>query len=176
MTLSLLARIGSVLEAVRIPYALIGAAALAVHGVSRSTLDQDLLATDPRALAPDIWHGLQDVSVDIRLGDAEDPLAGVIGFTASGQRDVDLVVGRHEWQSAALGRATRVSVENMAIPVVGVADLILLKLYAGGAQDLWDVEQLLAVSRSRRVTDDVERGLTALPGRCAELWATRQNN
>jgi hypothetical protein len=176
MTLSLLARIGSELDKVRIPYALIGAAALAVHGVSRSTLDQDLLTTDLRVLAPDIWHSLQDVSVDIRRGDAEDPLAGVIRFTAPGQRDVDIVVGRHHWQSAALGRATRVSVGKMAIPVVGLGDLILLKLYAGGAQDLWDVEQLLAVGGSRQVTDEVERGLTELPSRCADLWARRQNN
>ena len=30
------------------------------------------------------------------------------------------------------------------LPIVTPADLILLKLYAGGSQDHWDIEQLLA--------------------------------
>ena len=34
----------------RIPYALVGAAALAVRGVSRSTFDRDLLVMDPIVL------------------------------------------------------------------------------------------------------------------------------
>ena len=35
-----------ILDQARVPFALIGAAALAVHGVSRSTVDIDLLVTD----------------------------------------------------------------------------------------------------------------------------------
>ena len=54
MTASLLSTIAGALEDAGIPYALVGAAALAVHGVSRSTLDQDLLVTERRALDPDL--------------------------------------------------------------------------------------------------------------------------
>ena len=171
MSLSLQARIGSALDTADIPYALIGAGALAVHGVSRSTLDLDLLTTDPRVFGPDFWNDLHDVTIDIRRGDADDPLAGVVRFSVPGERDVDLIVGRHPWQDTAVRRATRVSAGDLVVPVVGVADLILLKLYAGGAQDLWDIQQLLAVRGSTDVTDEVQRGLTALPGRCSELWA-----
>jgi hypothetical protein len=173
MTASLLTAIAAVLEQAGIPHALVGAAALAVHGVSRSTFDQDLLVTDRRALNPDMWRELPGVSVDVRKGDSDDPLAGVIRFTASGQRDVDIIVGRHAWQSSMLARARRVSLGERTIPVVGVSDLILLKLYAGGVQDRWDIAQLLAASGSPEVEADVERGLADLPNRCAEMWRHR---
>ena len=50
MTASLLRRVHERLEESGIAHALIGAAALAIHGISRSTFDQDLLVTDRRAL------------------------------------------------------------------------------------------------------------------------------
>jgi hypothetical protein len=174
MTASLLSTIAGALDEAGIPYALVGAAALAVHGVSRSTLDQDLLVTDRRALDPDLWRTLTDVSLDVRRGDSDDPLAGVVRFTAHGHRDVDVIVGRHAWQGSMLARARRVPLGAGTIPVVGVSDLILLKLYAGGAQDRWDIAQLLAAVASPEVEAEVERGLGDLPRRCAEMWSTRE--
>jgi predicted nucleotidyltransferase len=174
MTPTLLSIIAGALEEAGIPYALVGAAALAVHGVSRSTLDQDLLVTDRRALDRDLWRTLTDVSVDVRRGDSDDPLAGVVRFTAHGQRDVDVIVGRHAWQASMLARARRVPLGARAIPVVGVSDLILLKLYAGGAQDRWDIAQLLAAVASPQVEAEVEQGLAELPGRCGEMWRGRE--
>jgi hypothetical protein len=53
--LSPLAGATSTLEAAGIAYALIGAGALAVHGISRSTFDLDLLAVDRGCLVPGLW-------------------------------------------------------------------------------------------------------------------------
>ena len=50
MTASLLRRVHERLEESGIGHAVIGAAALAIHGISRSTFDLDLLVTDRRAL------------------------------------------------------------------------------------------------------------------------------
>jgi len=47
----LLAQVTRALRRERIDFALIGAAALAAHGVSRSTVDIDLLVTDARVLS-----------------------------------------------------------------------------------------------------------------------------
>jgi len=174
MTASLLSLVADLLERAAIPYALVGAAALAVHGVSRSTVAQHLLVTDRRPLDPGLWGTLTGVSVDVRRGDADDPLAGVIRFTAHGQRDVDVIVGRHAWQSSMLARARRLPLGARAIPVVGVSDLTLLKLYAGGAQDQWDIAQLLAAAGSAEVEAEVERGLADLPARCGEMWSGRE--
>ena len=90
----LLDRVADMLERSHVPFALIDAAAQAVHGVSRSTLDIDLLATDRRLLDATFWTALPEaVRVDIRQGDSTDPLAGVVRCRAAGERDVDVVLG-----------------------------------------------------------------------------------
>src|SRR5437870_5794705 len=64
------------LDSKDVPYAVIGAAALALHGVSRSTGDQDLLVTDSAVLAAGFWESLErSTTIDVRRGDDADPLA-----------------------------------------------------------------------------------------------------
>jgi hypothetical protein len=70
---TLLDQIVRILQRHAIPHALIGASALAVHGVSRSTLDQDLLVTDPRTLDEAMWRELSGASIDRRCGAHDDP-------------------------------------------------------------------------------------------------------
>lgn len=48
------------------------------------------------------------------------------------------------------------------------ADLVLLKLYAGGPQDAWDVHQLLDANPSLR--GEVAGLSNALPDDCRALW------
>jgi predicted nucleotidyltransferase len=169
----LLAQVTSALRQERIDFALIGAAALAAHGVSRSTADIDLLVTDPRVLSLD-WCALNptwnEADVDVRRGDADDPLAGVIRFTQPGAREVDLVVGRYQWQRDIIGRAHPIDLGDIQIPVVDLAGVILLKLYAGGVQDLWDVEQLLASTDRGQATASVDALIHELPAEAQELW------
>ena len=50
------------------------------------------------------------------------------------------------WQREAVQRAIGVDVEGTKIPVLHPEDLILMKLEAGGPQDLLDVQELLSVS------------------------------
>ncbi len=166
--MTLLAHVTTVLRRERIDFALIGAAALAAHGVSRSTVDIDLLVTDPRALSL-AWDDEQ-VSVDVRRGDADDPLAGVIRFAQPGERDVDLVVGRFQWQRDIIGRARTIDLGDIQIPVADLAGVILLKLYAGGAQDGWDVEQLLASTDRGQATASVDALIHELPEDAQGLW------
>jgi hypothetical protein len=170
--LTLLGRVHSLLAGAGVSHALIGAAALALHGVSRSTHDLDLLATDPSCLTPDLWASFEsaEVEVEIRKGDLDDPLAGVVRFTAPGDSPVDLVVGKARWQAAALERAENRSFADVELPVLRAADLILLKLYAGGPQDAWDIVQLLAASDEQRLSLEIEPHLAALPAPAVHLW------
>lgn len=155
-----------------VPFAVIGAAALAVHGISRSTRDLDLLTLARECLGEPFWQGLAGTGVETRTerGDADDPLAGVVRFTASGQHPLDLIVGRSPWQAGILARARETPVEGAVVPVAGRADLILLKLYAGGPQDAWDVAQLLDCPERTALTAEVERALDALPPESRRLW------
>jgi len=154
-----------------VPFALIGAAALAVHGISRSTLDIDLLVTDRRVLDATFWAALAaDIERDSRPGDATDPLAGVVRFRAFEERDVDIVVGRGGWNVDVVTHAENARHHGRDLPTARMEDLILLKLYAGGSQDRWDIEQLLATSDKAAVIGAVERSLDRLPPDAQRLW------
>lgn len=154
-----------------VPFALAGAAALAIHGVSRSTLDLDFVTTDPRALDRAMWDGLarSDATVDVRRGDRDDPLAGVIRIRRQDERPVDIVIGRHRWQTDAIGRAGVATYLGVELPALRAADLVLFKVYAGGTQDRWDVAMLLATAGDACVAE-VDARVRDLPGDLAACW------
>jgi hypothetical protein len=161
------------LKSRRISFALIGAAAMAVHGVSRSTRDLDLFTLAVECLEPRMWAPLAASGIEARLrrGDVDDPLAGVARFTAADNDPVDLIVGKSRWQAAILDRSREAAVEGTRILVAGAADLIALKLYAGGPQDMWDIEQLLGAPDGAALAASVERLLPDLPDETRALWA-----
>ncbi len=168
----LLARVVAILSDENITFVVIGASAMAAHGVSRSTIDIDLMTLDSRALKTATWSGLisQGFNIDIRHGDAEDPLRGVVRFESPGQRPVDLIVGHGGWQTLIIERPESASFEGLELPVVGKVDLILLKLYAGGPQDLWDIRQLLDSEGSETLRLEVERALQEVPHSLQTTW------
>ena len=169
---SLLARVARVLEEARISYALIGASALNVHGVVRSSIDFDLFGLERACLDRRTWSGLETegVSVEVRKGDPQDPLAGVVRFEVPTELPVDLVVGKFPWQRKILDRAGKAVFAGVELPVIRAVDLILLKLYAGGSQDAWDIQQLLAGPDRVSLIAGVEDELGVLSAECSRLW------
>ncbi len=132
------------LEARGIANALIGGVALAAHGVARATLDSDLLVVDTTVLEERFWAGAPPLAErEIRRGEGDDPLAGIVRCRRDDEV-VDIVVGRHAWQREILARRARLVLAGQVLPVVDTADLVLLKLFAGGPQDLLDVKLLVA--------------------------------
>lgn len=166
--MSLLTQVAETLDAAGIPNALIGAVALAAYGVNRASADIDLLATDARCLSPELWSDLTNRGVEVRVrkGDLSDPLAGVVRCKAEGESPLDVVVGKFIWQRQILERAEPLGEQR----VVRAADLILLKLYAGGPQDAWDIQQLLLAPGRDLWVQEVETRMPDLPAACSELW------
>jgi len=169
--LDLLAEVSAHLAARGVAHALVGAGALAIHGVSRSTFDLDLLAVDGAVLEPAFWAAMGAAQADVRRGEADDPLAGVVRLSRPGTRSVDLVVGRAGWQREALARARLAPLPGAPVPVVDRADLVLLKLFAGGPQDAWDIQQLLGAGERASLVGEVEARLGGLPAEASALWA-----
>jgi hypothetical protein len=155
------------------PAALIGGVALAVHGITRYTEDADLLSADVRILSDAFWDVLrmEGAHVMVQRGDFDDPLRGVVRLTKTGERPVDVVVGRSSWHEQALSRRRILHVAGEDLPVVDPADLVLLKLEAGGPQDLLDVRLLLAGPEGEGIRADVEARLPAMPSSLRESWA-----
>ena len=168
--MSLLARVCGLLEAAQVPHALVGAAALAARGVARSTYDIDVLTVEARVLASGLWDGLraEGVAVDILRGDLDDPLGGVIRVTDAGERPIDVIVGKGRWQARAIERAERPA---DGPPVVAARDLVLLKLYAGGTQDVWDVRALLELAERDELVAQVDEDVAELSAEMRARWA-----
>ncbi len=167
--MTLLDRVCQLLRARGIGHALIGAAALAARGIARSTYDIDLLTTDPRVLEPSLWTGTlpEEVAIDVRRGDLEDPLGGVVRLIAPGERPVDIILGKHAWQTNVIERAEAVP---PGPPVVLAEDLVLLKLYAGGTQDIWDIRELLQLPGAAALIARVSESLVDQPQEMRDMW------
>ena len=150
--------------------ALIGGMALGAWGVGRSTADADLLLWDRDVFNEDRWRVAREagVTVDVRRGDPFDPLVGVVRLRRGRGAPVDLVL-LGAWTAPMQQRAVRrVRIRGVLVPLVDAADLVLLKLYAGGPLDLRDVELLLL--RQPDLDVAVLRRLAETPDACAEGW------
>lgn len=153
-TLEVVARIVRLLDARGLRSALVGAAALAVHGYSRATEDVDIGVATPslellRACAEDIRAALGLV-VDVTMPDADDPLGGVITIHGAAIRQVQVInfvnpigMGDHPGREA-IAQSFDVKLGGATASVVDLAHLVAMKLYAGGMKSKADVVELLA--------------------------------
>lgn len=126
-------------------YGLIGGLALAAGGVMRATEDIDFAVAVGAGAMPKLAVALGG---QYRAGGEDDPLLGVINaVVAVGARTmpVQLVLLPQRWNEVLLSRVSVVPVHGCSVPVVSWQALVLLKLYAGGPQDLVDAQDLWAV-------------------------------
>ncbi|HXK28711.1 MAG TPA: nucleotidyl transferase AbiEii/AbiGii toxin family protein [Candidatus Binatia bacterium] len=145
-----------------INFALIGGLAVSAWGISRATQDIDFLAdSDP---SPLIERRLRDSLKNIldkhgchavwRMGGLDDPIPLLLRIEMTHsypELSADILWVHKRWQRAALRRSIEVNVMGRRIDVLHPEDLIVMKLDAGGPQDLLDVQSLLS-SRSRKIS------------------------
>ena len=138
-----------------IRFALIGGLAVSAWGVVRATQDIDFLAdSDPSPLgnAELRTHLRQFIEqkrcqAEWRVGEPGDPIPLLLRIELrQGKFGVgaDILWVHKGWQREALARTISVSVSGLRVRVLHPEDLILLKLEAGGPQDLLDVQELLS--------------------------------
>jgi len=162
------------LRAAGVDFVAIGASGMAVWGVVRATVDIDLLTTEARVLREVFWEPVRSagLEVEIRWGDTSDPLVGVVSIAGGAGRPVDLVVGEAPWQMAIVKEGEPASIGGLQLPAATPAGLVLLKLYAGGPQDRWDIDQLLRGAPDREsLMAEISRRIEDLPPRCRALWS-----
>jgi hypothetical protein len=115
-----------------------------------------------------VWAGLPDV--DVRKGDSDDPLAGVVRIGPKAER-IDIVVGRWKWEQRVIERAQPADVQGAILRVPITSDLILLKLSAGGSLDQQDIVRLLAVGPRDQLIAEVNEKIVELPIDAQQLWS-----
>jgi hypothetical protein len=139
----------AVLNALQVPYAIIGAFAASFYGVVRGSVDADAVISwssgpaDLRALI-DALHTSGCKSVH-RKGDLRDPIRVSDRF----ENRVDLLMGLRGMSEAAFLRTREADFMQARVRVIGVEDFIAMKLFAGSPRDLEDAAGALRVSSSR---------------------------
>jgi hypothetical protein len=161
-----------VLDAMGAPHALIGAHAMAARGYPRFTVDIDILTVDGRVLDRPTWTELERTGavVERRRGDPDDPLGGVVRIQRAGVPDVDVVLGKWQWEADVIDRAEPMSFGDVPVRVPRLADLILLKLAAGGSLDLHDAAVLLTLGDRDALAREIEERLPDVRPDVTHAW------
>lgn len=162
-------------------FALIGGLAVSAWGQVRATQDIDVLADSTpspvQALAvrknlAALWEAKGCV-IEWRSGMADDPIPLLLRLTLPppNTMTVDVLWAWRPWQQEAVKRASVVRIARASIPLLHPEDLILMKLQAGGPQDLLDVESILSANppeldRQRLVQTAGKLRLKAVLERC----------
>ena len=148
-------------------FALIGGFAVSAWGVPRATHDLDfalaLGSQEPTTLA-------RSLQAEFHAGDPTDPLRGVFRTTISVKSrsiPAQFILLPSIWSSIVFRKIVSLPVFGTSVPVVSWQSLILLKLYAGGPQDLVDAQQVLV---ARRPTESERQELY----RWLRRWASQK--
>jgi hypothetical protein len=140
-----LANIVDLLERIGIRSALIGGLAVATWGSPRATEDIDLLAELAPSAEVESAAQAEGWRTSWRRGGAGDPIPLLLRLEwLEGGPEVEVICATRAWERAMLHRAVPVVLpDGLRVSVVAPADLIILKLLAGGPQGLIDVADLL---------------------------------
>lgn len=130
----------------RAEFLIVGAFALAAHGVPRATGDLDLWVRPRPENAKRVWRALLAFGAPVEsAGLTVDDLsnAGMVFQMGQPPRRIDVITGIDgvSFDEAWLNRVT-VRIGGLEIPCLGRADLVRNKRATGRAKDLLDVELL----------------------------------
>lgn len=138
-----------------IRFALIGGLAMSAWGVVRATEDIDFLADSSPSPIKNlvVRRTLQKLleargyTADWRVGATDDPIPLLLRVGAprlAHGPGMDILWAHKRWQREALERTIALRLTRAEVFVLHPEDLVLMKLEAGGPQDLLDVETLLS--------------------------------
>jgi len=146
----LLLDVVDVLNELCIPYALARALAASYYGIPRSTSDADSVVwlKDTGKTERDLTNRLLagGYRAQLRRGDIDDPILGSIQVEDQHENQVDLLLGVRGMDPDAAGRCVSATLLDSSIRIIAAEDLIAMKIFAGGFQDLEDVRGILQVS------------------------------
>ena len=157
-----------ILQRENIDYAVIGAFALAAHGVVRASTDVDALLYATRQqlakLRPQFDRA--GFATQLRRGDADDPIPAMLSLRDGFDNRVDLLGGLRGMDPPLFSRTVEVPFMGLNLHIVGREDFIAIKCFTGGPQDILDAESAYR-SAQGPVDVDLLRAATRRFGRDA---------
>jgi len=142
-----LAALRRVLDGQGLSWFVFGAQAVAVRGAPRATQDIDVtVQVEPMRLRA-LVEALGSEGLRHRYPDTAEELierGAVVPLSHASGMEVDLVLAGSGLEAIALGRASRVAIDGVEVPVAQATDLVVMKVLAGRGKDLDDLRSLLA--------------------------------
>lgn len=141
----------SAFNARRVDYLLVGAYAVAVHGLPRATGDIDLWVRATPDNAKAAWRALEDFGAPLdRLTPADLQFPERVVQLGVSPRRIDLMtsIDGVDFDTAWRDRI-KVRVDDLEIPTISLQHLIANKRAVGRPQDLADADRLSRLAESR---------------------------
>ena len=164
----LLLDVVEILHRERLPYAVIGAFALSVHGALRASIDADaLLYVDFGRLKQlgELFRA-SGFGTTLRPRGDPDPVLGMLILTDGHGNQVNLLGGLQGMDPQVFSRTLEIPFGGQTLRIAGREDFIAMKCFAGGPQDLLDARSAYAGAQGP-VDLDLLRILTRRFGRDA---------
>lgn len=143
-----------------IRHCLIGGFAVGVHGLARATKDIDFLVSGKdfreRYAVFETRVGALGGNAHYRRADLEDPIGDVVRVSFMGTL-IECITARFAFEEEFLQRAEAIPFGGSSLPVIAATDLVIMKLRAGGPQDLYDIAGILEVSGEHLDFSRIER-------------------
>lgn len=147
----LLLDVVDILNELAIPYAMVGALAVSYHGLPRHTNDADATVwLSGTGMTPkDLTDRLRSSGyrVTFNRGDIDDPVAAAMIVEDEHPNRIDLLLGVRGMDPEAVTRCISSLLLDSSIRIIGAEDLVAMKIFACGFQDLEDARGILQVSR-----------------------------
>jgi hypothetical protein len=153
-TLAVAKQVSEILAQCKIRCMVVGAAALAVHGYARQSVDLDLAVyANPFEAFRDAHAQLTSAgfTAELVMPDTEDPLGGVINVTGVDFEPIQIINFDNPMNRRGIHRLvgeilSEIQPGESGLAVVPLELLVLLKLFAGDRQSLRDIHELLRVN------------------------------
>jgi len=146
-SLLLLLDVADELTNLKIPYAVIGAAAVSVYGLPRASLDADAVIQIGQGEENKLCRALKKkgFSTEIRKGACDDPVSTVIKVKDKYGNRVDLLSGIRSIKHDVFKRAKKIKFRKDTLIITAPEDLIVMKALAGSYQDIEDIKGIIRV-------------------------------
>jgi predicted nucleotidyltransferase len=160
--------VAEILTRENIDYLIIGAFALAVHGVVRASSDVDALlyVSYKRLAAISTIFEASEFDAALRRGDDDDPILSMLVLSDVYGNRVELLGGLRGMDPKIFSRAVEVPFHGVNLRIVGREDFIAMKCFAAGPKDLADARAAFEGAQGP-VDLDLLRALTRRFGRDA---------
>jgi len=146
-SLLLMLDVADELNNLKIPYLLIGAAAVSVYGVPRASLDADAVIQIEKEDKNKLCGALKKKGLlaEVRKGGFDDPISMVIKVTDKYGNRIDLLSGIRSIKHDVFSLAKKVKFKKSTLDIAAAEDLIVMKALAGSYQDIEDIKGIIQV-------------------------------